>query len=366
MAAILHEVVPMAQLSRGESRREGLRDDDAPVAPAARPAPALLANLAVQDWFLLGYFALLTLALVFGTGPNRVASLERVGFDVALLVTGLVLTRGGVLRRGTLLHGLVYRVAIFASLQLSYFQLREILPAVSSRSVDAEILAFDLRVFGYEPAIAWDRFVNPSTTEWFAFFYFSYFFLLVAHVVPMMLADKNGKRLAHFALGAFFVFCCGHLGYIVVPGYGPYRHLAGQFDHALDGGLFWRLVLATVEAGGAQKDIFPSLHTAAPTFFAVFSFIHRRSLPFRYTWPIVGFAATQIIVATMFLRWHWVVDVIAGFALATTAALVSERIVRWEWARRARLGLHPVFEALAWPAPPVVEAKSGPRAGHSA
>ena len=36
----------------------------------------------------------------------------------------------------------------------------------------------------------------------------------------------------------------------------------------------------------------------------------------------------------MFLRWHYVIDVFAGFALATTAALVSPLITRWEVARR--------------------------------
>ena len=305
-------------------------------------------NLAAQDLMISGYFALLLFAVLTAKGPGRDESIRTVLIDIACLAVGLLLTRGGILRQGSFAHGLLYRLTLFLAVFLSYFQLRWILPAVSPHSLDADLLAFDLRVFGFEPSVAWDRYVTPQTTEWFAFFYFGYFFLLSAHVIPIMLVGKNQLRTAHFALGIFMVFCTGHLLYMLVPGWGPYHHLAGQFEHPLEGGLFWRLVRATVDAGGSQKDIFPSLHTATPTYFAIYSYMHRRVLPFRFTWPLMAFAATQIIVATMFLRWHYLIDIIAGVTLATTAALVSHRVVCWETARRERRGVPAIWTSLDW------------------
>jgi hypothetical protein len=305
-------------------------------------------NLAAQDLLVGGYLALLMAAVLTAKGPDRAVSIETVVVDIVFFAVGVLLTRGGILRHGSFASSMVYRFTVFVPVFLSYFQLRWILPAVSPHSLDADLLAFDLRVFGYEPSLAWDRFVTPHTTEWFAFFYFGYFFLLSAHVLPIMFAAKSRFRTAHFALGICMVFCTGHLLYMLVPGWGPYHHLAGQFAHPLEGGLFWRLVRATVDAGGSQKDIFPSLHTAAPTYFAIFSFIHRRSFPFRFTWPFMAFAATQIILATMFLRWHYLIDIIAGITVATTAALVSHRIVTWETARRGEAGLRPIFSVLDW------------------
>jgi hypothetical protein len=305
-------------------------------------------NLAAQDIHNIVYFALMLIAVLTANGPGRDQSIRTVLIDITCLAVGLALTRGEILRNGSFSHGLVYRLTLCLAVFLSYFQLRWILPAVSPHSLDAELLAFDLRVFGYEPAIAWDRYVTPHTTEWFAFFYFGYFFLLSAHVLPIMLLGKDQLRTAHFALGIFIVFCTGHLLYMVVPGWGPYHHLAGQFEHPLEGGLFWRLVRATVDAGGSQKDIFPSLHTATPTYFAIYSYMHRRALPFRFTWPFMAFVATQIIVATMFLRWHYLVDILAGITLATTAALVSYRIVSWETVRRERRRVPAIFTSLDW------------------
>jgi membrane-associated phospholipid phosphatase len=56
----------------------------------------------------------------------------------------------------------------------------------------------------------------------------------------------------------------------------------------------------------------------------------------------------QIIIATMFLRWHYLIDIFAGITLATTAALLSHRIVRWETTRREQRGLPPIFIPLDW------------------
>ena len=170
---------------------------------------------------------------------------------------GLAFTRGQILRPGSVAHGLVYRGSLYCACFLSYFELKEILPAVSTRAVDASIYAFDLRVFGFEPSVVWDRFVTVQSVEWFAFFYFGYFFLLALHVLPIMLATKDMDVLTHFCLGIFLVFFCGHLIYMMVPGYGPHTFLAGTFQNDLRGGLFWALVEATVKASGAQKGHLP-------------------------------------------------------------------------------------------------------------
>jgi len=309
-------------------------------------------ELAFQDWFIATYFVIVLAAVMAGTGgtaAGHTESVKLVASDMVILAVGLALTRGGILTRGTALSQLVYRLTLLGTVFASYFQLRVILPAVSSRTVDAQIFAFDMRVFHFEPSVAWDRFVNPQTTEWFAFFYFGYFFVLAAHVLPFLLVVKRMDALARFSLGIFLVFCTGHLLYMVVPGYGPYRALADQFDHQLSGAMFWDLVKETVAGAGAQKDIFPSLHTAVPTFFAIFSFRNRKVIPaFRYTWPVMAFVTTQIIVATMFLRWHYLIDIFAGLTLATTAVLVSERVVAWETRYRARAGLHPTWVPLTF------------------
>ena len=304
-------------------------------------------DLAPQDWLIVVYFVLLFIGVLFGAGPDRPLAGRIVLEHLVALLIGLGLTRGGVLRRGSFAGAFLYRLTLFSTVLSSYFELRVILPAAAPRAVDATLYAIDRNVFHYEPALAWDRFVTPGATEWFAFFYFGYFFLLAIHVLPFMLAARNMAMLARFSTAIFFTFCCGHLLYIVVPGFGPYRFLAGSFEHELRGGVFWGLVRATVDGAGAQKDIFPSLHTAVPTMFTLLAWKHRKEfLPFRLSWPIVGFSASQIVVATMFLRWHYLADICAGLTLATVAFVLSSRVVRAEARDRVARSLGPVWRPI--------------------
>jgi hypothetical protein len=302
-----------------------------------------LRNLAVQDWVFVAYFSIFFVALVFGSGPNRAPQMMRVAGDLLVLAIGLIATRGELLQPGTRFSSLVYRLTIFGTVFLSYFQLQYILPGVSSRAVDAQILALDMRLFGFEPALVWDRFVTPATTEWFAFFYFGYFGLLALHILPFLLFAKDKDLTARFSLGVYAVFCTAHIIYMLVPGFGPYRFLASEFQNQLSGGTFWHLVVQTVTGAGAQKDIFPSLHTAVPTYFVFFSFRNRHRAPFKYTWPLVAAFASQTVIATMFLRWHYLIDIFAGIALASCAVVASTRVEAWERSRRTRLGLPPIF-----------------------
>lgn len=54
---------------------------------------------------------------------------------------------------------------------------------------------------------------------------------------------------------------------------------------------------------------------------------------------ITGFFASQIIISTLLLRWHYAIDVVAGLALAGFAAWAAPRIADREAAHRARHAL---------------------------
>src|SRR5262249_20683846 len=147
----------------GESSRPGAR---------AGFGVRLIRNLAVQDWLIALYFCLLLLAIAMGNGPDRPSCIRWVILDFGCFLTGVVLTRGGVLRHGTFASSMIYRLAIWLTVFLSYFRLREILPAINTGSVDVQLYAFDFRWFGIEFSLVWDRFVMLYTMEWFSFFYF--------------------------------------------------------------------------------------------------------------------------------------------------------------------------------------------------
>jgi len=310
---------------------------DAVSLASALPVPSLkvqlIKNFGPQDWLVLGYLAFLNFALVFARGDNvsksavQMLSLLCVSATVILSVRAQKFTHG-------LWAPLAYRLSLQGIVQFSYFFLGTYLPLVNSRSLDPQLHTFDRVFFGFEACIWADHHVTPFATEWFSFFYFCYFFLLLAHSAPIMLFSRNERLLSEFTIGILVLFCVGQALYALVPGFGPVRELAAEFQSRFPRGLWLDSVMRTVASGGAQKDIFPSLHTAAPTFFTLFSFRHRHQVPFKYTWPFVGFFCLNIICATMFLRWHWVIDVAAGLTLAGVGFWLGVALTERELRRR--------------------------------
>ena len=311
-------------------------------------AKRLVSELAVQDWFVIVYVAILFGAVwIAPDSPERTMNLQRLFGLSAMLVVTTLGVRGGLAGKG-LFASVLYRVGMLGVVLISYFMLQGLLPVVNTGALDAELYALDLRLFGFEPALAMDRFVTPRTTEWFAFFYYSYFFLISAFVLPLLFFGRRMRLFADFAIAFMGVYCVAHVLYMVVPGYGPYKFLASEFTNPLPMGFWYERVLEAVNSAGAHKDIFPSLHTAGPFTCFLFAFRHRKTSPYKYVWIPTAFFAANIIIATMFLRWHYVIDIVAGIALSLLLSYAAVRISAWEEGSRKRRNLQPVWTPL-WP-----------------
>jgi len=328
-----------------------------PLAPdrvmsATHEAAPLLARLrdiprqmAIQDYVATTFHTYMLLRVLLApTGPQTRPALLTTATLFAVTVGTVILVRGKLLP-GRRVPALLYRLGIFSPVVLSYLTLRHVLPALQLPLQDATLLAIDRRVLGESPAVWMERLSTHAVVEWFSFFYYSYIWILGVAMVPFLLFDR-GARMRELFIGAMVVACAGHVGYTLVPAVGPCE--AMRFAAPLAGGFWWSKVEVLVSGSGAMMDVFPSLHTAFPSFFTLHAIGHRRTWPHRYTWPVFLFFTLNIIVSTMLLRWHYAVDVAAGLALATTARLLAIKISR----REARRGIdddrQPVWLPL-WP-----------------
>jgi membrane-associated phospholipid phosphatase len=292
---------------------------------------------AVCDWILAGYFFSVVIGLTRAhTSPARdlylvVAATVLVGFLAGVYVYRLRFEQNPRVGYGPrLAYHLLPLVAVLAL----YFNMRPILPILNGALYDESLYQLDLHLFGFEPTLLAERFTTPAVVEWFAFFYYSYFFLIASFIFVVVVSVEEDELQSHFATGLLLIICVGHFVYALVPGYGPYEHLAHSFEAPLRGGTFYNLVLEAVSEAGPLRDIFPSLHTALPTFCALYAWRYYTRVA-----PIVTFFALNIIAATIILRWHYAADVFAGLLLSVAAFLVAPRLVDAYQARRAEVGL---------------------------
>ncbi len=291
---------------------------------------------AMCDWILAAYFFTVIVGLTRGRpSPARDTYLVLVS-AVLILFMGAVYVfrlRFEPRRAGFGLQ-LAYHLLPLVAILTFYLNLRPILPIINGASYDDSLYQLDVRLLGFEPTLLVERWSSRNVVEWFSFFYYSYFFLIASFVFVLILTCTDDERLSHFATGIILIVAIGHFIYTLVPGLGPYMYLAHEYRAPLEGGTFYNLILEAVSGAGPLRDIFPSLHTALPTFCALYAWRHYPRVA-----PVASFFAANIMVATIVLRWHYAADVAAGLLLAGFAFIVSPRLTEAYQARRAEAGL---------------------------
>ena len=174
---------------------------------------------------------------------------------------------------------------------------------------DALLQGIDTVVAGMTPSLRAQPFVTPWLTEILSFCYLLFFpYLFLSWALYSWRGVESFRRLS---VGLFTIYAFGFLGYSTVPAAGPYVALADQFTVPLSGFAITKLNASIVAHGSNGVDVFPSLHCAVSCYLLFFDRRYARRRFFIYVAPCVG-----LWLATIYLRYHYLVDVLVGFGLA--------------------------------------------------
>jgi hypothetical protein len=169
-------------------------------------------------------------------------------------------------------------------------------------------LAIDEAMFGHTPAI----FLEGAATAWLtnvmSLCYMTYHLYLVMAVVQAALVSNTASQRLRVYL--FTGFAIGFAGYLLVPAVGPARAYPELFRGPLPGGTTARLIGDVVTAGSSGYDVFPSLHVLITCILLDHDWRHVR----RRFWMMAG-PSFGLLISTVYLRYHYAVDLLAGFLL---------------------------------------------------
>lgn len=248
-----------------------------------------------------------------GLGPASPDALLYLG----LLLGGLALVAAGPALAsdiGGKLRLAFYPVALVAA----YLNMGHALARMGAPLRDDALLRLDRLLVGTTPGRLLQPLVHPALTDVLSLCYGLFIPYLATSLVWYFLQDLPvARRFFAGLLGLYFV---GFLGNLLVPARGPYVALAGLFTVPLGGGPITKANATLVALGSSHVDAFPSLHCAASAFILAFDHRHSRRRFRLFLVPVVG-----LWLSTLYLRFHYLVDLLAGFALA---ALVWRAVTR--------------------------------------
>jgi membrane-associated phospholipid phosphatase len=196
--------------------------------------------------------------------------------------------------------------------------------------VDGALRRLDETLLGVEPTLWCQKITRPWLTEYMTFSY-ALFFVFPTLILTTLYARKQFIEFREFGLALSIGYYLGLLGYMTVPAIGPRYAMAAEFTVPLTG--YWLTEPARVAWNSLEsvdRDCFPSLHTAMSTISLVY--LWRLRGQWRWGRPLLAVSAVLIVslwASTIYLRYHYAVDVLAGWALAALCVHAAPAIVRW-------------------------------------
>ncbi len=215
-----------------------------------------------------------------------------------------------------------YPIVIFTYKQI-YFLIRLI---HQGKDYDQLLIALDRMVFRVNPTEWLARFPNPFLTEVLQITY-SLFYAIFLIIGLELYRKRDLPRFHYFGFAMVYGFFLSYLGYLSLPSVGPRftLHDFSKIDAELPGllltpALRWFINISesvypgmsnTVALAAAQRDVFPSGHTMLTVVAVVLAFRYRLRVR---NWMLA--LGILLIFATVYLRYHYVVDLLAGAILA--------------------------------------------------
>jgi hypothetical protein len=200
--------------------------------------------------------------------------------------------------------------------------------SILGRDRDAELLRLDRLLLGETPSVPMQRWATPWLNDLLAICYFLHLVLPPALAILLYRRDRRLFRLLLLAIvvSGFAASVC----YVAVPAVGPGVAFPDLFRVELKGSLL-DPITGLLDAARAPRDVFPSLHVAISSIVLRVAWRRSRSLA-AALFPLVA----GNWLSTLHLRYHYAVDVLAGWATAALVALLCERLLRWEERLRGR------------------------------
>ena len=295
----------------------GAQDKIGPELLKREAGPSLWERLWPVDKLLLAYYGAVVILLAV-LWPKLPAAPVLIALHLAAV--GLLLAEIHFENRTTWVFRNWYPIVYVA---FCYRETDWLVPAINHRVRDQWLADIDFALWHANPTVWLERIANPWLTEYLQIVYT----LFIPAVLWVAVLFWKQRKYAEFRYYGFLIalgFLVSYVGYMLVPARGP-RYLLEHLQHGPLTGLwlFERMQGGLDRLESIAYDCFPSGHTEL----TILAWWSSRRLRKSLFWPYFAYTSS-IIFATVYLRYHYTVDVLAGAAVAVVLLVAAPSLYR--------------------------------------
>jgi len=280
-------------------------------------------NLKMKTQFLkkLNPIEILTLAYIVLTGIYIIIFSQKIDDISSLLAARVVLAALIVLfPYSKRFAGSFVRYAFPVVLTIYWYPETYYLNECLFGNLDHVFAGIEEGIFGCQPAL---EFSKALPYRWFSelmsFGYFSYFLIVAFVAIYLYFQDKkNGEKAIFVIVGSFFLY---YIMFIILPVVGPQFYFPD--NQVPDGYVFRPLLVAIQSMGEKPTGAFPSSHVGVSLILMIVMWKYCRRY-FVYFVPVV----VILIFSTVYIKAHYVIDVIAGAISAPIVYLCADFMMK--------------------------------------
>lgn len=296
----------------------------------------LFASLNMMDIYTLSMLIIYNALYIsfFNSIPNAVSGL---GLNTLFIVIIFFIAS----KTSTMnLHGrkLLFRKLYFMPIAYYiYVHIFDFVKVINPRDYDDLLSGWDRAILGMNVPDLFASIHFPLLTEYLQIAYFLFFFYPIFLGAEFSFKSEMSK-LEEYAKTIIFGFYFSYLLYLLLPAVGPrfYLYNFATLNSDLPGIFLAPYLRDIINIGGGiidqsnnpaaqvNRDCFPSGHTMMTFMTILLSF--RYNSKFKYLVLVLG---SSLIISTLYMRYHYLVDMLAGLFFGALSLYIEPKISRF-------------------------------------
>ena len=306
-------------------------------------AERTLEQVKSYDVYSLVFMTVCTLlAIVFYTYVPNASSVIMLDIFIAIAIGTMILIQA---LADIPFFAMLRRFYIVPLVYLMYDQVHRVVTVVHPVDYDDLLIEADRWIFGTDPTVWLSQFSHPVLTEYLQTCYFLFYILPIMQAIELW-RRRDLDRLDVFARAMAFCYFASYLAYFAMPAIGPRftLHEFSALNTELPGLWFTNWFRQIIDVGGGiaqgsinpaadvNRDCMPSGHTMLTLVNIILGF--RNGSRYRWLFFVIG---GSLIISTVYLRYHYVIDVLVGIVMAFLFLWLEPKADRHLLRRTARL-----------------------------